>query len=124
MRESRRCSQVIMFLDADDVFYPDHLARIYAPLEADPSIAFFKTPMDFTVPVHPEWQVPIQLLPGDSHIVLCASLVHRLCAYAYACECVKRIPSIPARYVVLLPFPCGYLKSAFLCILPDRSFLS
>ena len=46
-----------MYLDADDVFYPEHMGRVFRAMDGNPEIAFFKTRMEFTVPVHPQWQV-------------------------------------------------------------------
>ncbi|KAK3288075.1 hypothetical protein CYMTET_4429, partial [Cymbomonas tetramitiformis] len=53
---------VILYLDADDIYYPAHISRIVAELDASPHLGYFKTRMAFTIPVHPEWQVQLEHL--------------------------------------------------------------
>jgi glycosyltransferase involved in cell wall biosynthesis len=51
----RSSAQFLFFLDADDVFYPDHIHACLAALLADDSLGYVFTRMKIDLPMHPDW---------------------------------------------------------------------
>jgi glycosyltransferase involved in cell wall biosynthesis len=49
---------LLFFLDADDLYLPDHL-RVCCELLLDPGICFVKTAVRLADPVHPDWKARI-----------------------------------------------------------------
>lgn len=66
---------LLLFLDGDDLYYPDHIATCCAAL-ADPALDFVKTGMRMADPVHPDWKARIE---ASSLINLC---IRRPCHFA------------------------------------------
>lgn len=48
-------AQYLFFLDADDVFYPNHIHTCLAALLADDSLGYVFTRMKLDIPMHPDW---------------------------------------------------------------------
>lgn len=46
---------LLFFLDADDVFYPDHIHLCLTELLADDSLGYVFTRMKIDMPMHPDW---------------------------------------------------------------------
>jgi glycosyltransferase involved in cell wall biosynthesis len=65
-------SEVLFFLDGDDLFYPDHIAACLRAME-QPGTAFVKTWVHIADPIHADWVKPIN---GSVVINLC---VRRSC---------------------------------------------
>ncbi|MEQ9448122.1 MAG: glycosyltransferase family A protein, partial [Rhodospirillaceae bacterium] len=47
--------QYLFFLDADDVFYPNHIHLCLKELLADDSVGYVFTRMKIDMPMHPDW---------------------------------------------------------------------
>lgn len=48
-------AQFLFFLDADDIFYPDHIHLCLAALLADDGLGYVFTRMHIDLPMHPDW---------------------------------------------------------------------
>ena len=55
--EGVRCSEgsLLFFLDADDVFYPNHIHTCLAELQSDDSLGYVFTRMKIDMPMHKDW---------------------------------------------------------------------
>jgi glycosyltransferase involved in cell wall biosynthesis len=51
----RSTGNFLFFLDADDVFYPNHVHACLAELIADDSLGYVFTRMKIDMPMHPDW---------------------------------------------------------------------
>jgi glycosyltransferase involved in cell wall biosynthesis len=51
----RSTAQFLFFLDADDVFYPNHIHACLAALLADDALGYVFTRMHIDMPMHPDW---------------------------------------------------------------------
>jgi len=51
----RSSAQFLFFLDADDVFYPNHIHACLTALLADDALGYVFTRMRIDLPMHPDW---------------------------------------------------------------------
>jgi glycosyltransferase involved in cell wall biosynthesis len=51
----RSQAQFLFFLDADDVFYPNHIHACLSALLADDALGYVFTRMRIAMPMHPDW---------------------------------------------------------------------
>ena len=65
---SQSSGTLLFFLDADDVFYPNHIHICTEALLADDSIGYVVTRLHVDMPIHPDWR---DSLDGSNPINFC-----------------------------------------------------
>ena len=65
---ARSAGTLLFFLDADDVFYPNHIRTCVEALQADDSIGYVVTRLKVDLPIHPDWR---DSLDGSNPINFC-----------------------------------------------------